>query len=39
MVTHDPEAATFADKVVHLDKGKLGRIDDNRAAGTAQRRG
>ncbi len=32
MVTHDPQAAGFADKVVHLDKGKLGRIDDNRAA-------
>ncbi len=32
MVTHDPEAATYADKVIHLDKGKLGRIDDNRAA-------
>jgi putative ABC transport system ATP-binding protein len=29
MVTHDPQAATFADKVVHLDKGKLGRIDVN----------
>lgn len=32
MVTHDPRAASYADKVVHLDKGKLGRIDDNRAA-------
>ncbi len=32
MVTHDPQAAGFADKVVHLDKGRLGRIDDNRAA-------
>ena len=32
MVTHDPQAAGYADKVVHLDKGKLGRIDDNRAA-------
>ncbi|HEX6813849.1 MAG TPA: ABC transporter ATP-binding protein [Planctomycetota bacterium] len=38
MVTHDPEAATFADKVVHLDKGKLGRIDDNRTAGATARR-
>ena len=37
MVTHDPQAATFADKVIHLDKGKLGRIDDNRApAGAAK---
>jgi putative ABC transport system ATP-binding protein len=32
MVTHDPRAAGYADKVVHLDKGKLGRIDDNRSA-------
>ncbi len=32
MVTHDPQAATYADQVIHLDKGKLGRIDDNRAA-------
>ena len=29
MVTHDPQAAGYADKVIHLDKGKLGRIDDN----------
>ena len=38
MVTHDPQAATFADRVVHLDKGRLGRIDDNRraAAGAAR---
>ncbi|MBL9079397.1 MAG: ABC transporter ATP-binding protein [Planctomycetes bacterium] len=32
MVTHDPQAASYADKVIHLDKGKLGRIDDNRHA-------
>ncbi|MBL8755380.1 MAG: ABC transporter ATP-binding protein [Planctomycetes bacterium] len=32
MVTHDPQAASYSDKVIHLDKGKLGRIDDNRAA-------
>ena len=31
MVTHDPQAATYADQVIHLDKGKLGRIDDNLA--------
>ncbi len=30
MVTHDPEAASYADKVIHLDKGKLGRIEDNK---------
>ncbi len=30
MVTHDPEAAAYADRVIHLDKGRLGRIDDNR---------
>ena len=39
MVTHDPQAASYADQVIHLDKGKLGRIDDNRAqaAATAKR--
>jgi ABC-type lipoprotein export system ATPase subunit len=30
-VTHDPRAATYAGKVIHLDKGKLGRIEDNLA--------
>lgn len=29
MVTHDPQAAGYADKTIHLDKGKLGRIEDN----------
>ena len=29
MVTHDPQAASYANKTIHLDKGKLGRIDDN----------
>ncbi len=28
MVTHDPEAAGYADKIIHLDKGRLGRIED-----------
>ena len=37
MVTHDGQAATFADQVIHLDKGKLGRIDDNRKATPAGR--
>ncbi|MCA8948070.1 MAG: ABC transporter ATP-binding protein [Planctomycetes bacterium] len=32
MVTHDPQAATYAEKTIHLDKGKLGRIEDNTAA-------
>jgi len=32
MVTHDPQAAGYADQTIHLDKGKLGRIEDNRAA-------
>jgi ABC-type lipoprotein export system ATPase subunit len=32
MVTHDPQAASYADQVIHLDKGKLGRIEDNRPA-------
>jgi putative ABC transport system ATP-binding protein len=35
MVTHDPQAAGYADRVIHLDKGKLGRIDDNRTAAGA----
>ncbi|MGE3175166.1 MAG: ABC transporter ATP-binding protein [Planctomycetota bacterium] len=39
MVTHDPEAAGYADKVIHLDKGKLGRIDDNRAGAGSGRGG
>ncbi|MCB9868207.1 MAG: ABC transporter ATP-binding protein [Planctomycetes bacterium] len=29
MVTHDPLAASFAHRLVHLDKGRLGRIEDN----------
>lgn len=36
MVTHDPEAASYADKVIHLDKGKLGRIDDNQQTARAR---
>jgi len=28
MVTHDPAAATYAEKIVHLDKGRLVRIED-----------
>jgi putative ABC transport system ATP-binding protein len=34
MVTHDPQAASFADQVIHLDKGKLGRIETNQARRT-----
>ncbi|MEC7585137.1 MAG: ABC transporter ATP-binding protein, partial [Planctomycetota bacterium] len=30
MVTHDHQAAAYADQVIHLDKGKLGRLEDNR---------
>jgi putative ABC transport system ATP-binding protein len=37
MVTHDPEAAGYADQVIHLDKGKLGRIEDNRAKAGKER--
>lgn len=33
MVTHDPAAAAFAERVVHLDKGRLVRIEENRPAG------
>jgi putative ABC transport system ATP-binding protein len=29
MVTHDPLAAAYAAQVVHLDKGRLGRIETN----------
>ena len=31
MVTHDPHAAQHAEKMVHLDKGQLGRVDDAQA--------
>jgi len=34
MVTHDPHAAEYAQSVVHLDKGQLGRIEHNEAAPT-----
>jgi putative ABC transport system ATP-binding protein len=27
MVTHDPSAAQYAEIIVHLDKGQLGRIE------------
>ena len=30
MVTHDPRAAERARHVIHLDKGKIGRIEENR---------
>ena len=29
MVTHDPAAAAHAQRIVHLDKGRLGRIEEN----------
>jgi putative ABC transport system ATP-binding protein len=29
MVTHDPIAAAHARRIVHLDKGRLGRIEEN----------
>ena len=32
MVTHDPHAADRAQRVVHLDKGQLGRIEERAAA-------
>ena len=34
MVTHDPVAAEYADRLVHLDKGRLGRIEDTRPVET-----
>ena len=30
MVTHDPEAARHADCIVHLDKGRLGSVEEIR---------
>ena len=33
MVTHDPRAAARAERVLHLDKGRL--VDDVRTAGDA----
>jgi len=36
MVTHDPAAAQHAERIVHLDKGQLGRIEESApAAGSA----
>ena len=32
MVTHDPHAAEYAQSIVHLDKGQLGRIEHNQPA-------
>jgi len=40
MVTHDPHAAEHAQSIVHLDKGQLGRVEENAPrvpAGEAQR--
>ncbi len=36
MVTHDPLAAARARTVVHLDKGKLGRVEEQAGAAPAQ---
>ncbi len=37
MVTHDPEAAGFAQQVIHLDKGRLGRVEQNQPRPAAAR--
>jgi putative ABC transport system ATP-binding protein len=37
MVTHDPQAATHAESIVHLDKGQLGKIEANQPAQAAAR--
>ncbi|HUR27411.1 MAG TPA: ABC transporter ATP-binding protein [Planctomycetota bacterium] len=37
MVTHDPHAAQKAQSIVHLDKGQLGRIEENQPAVAAAR--
>ena len=34
MVTHDPHAAERAQRIVHLDKGQLGRVEERAAAAT-----
>jgi len=34
MVTHDPHAAERAQRIVHLDKGQLGRVETRAAAAT-----
>ena len=40
MVTHDPLAADHAEQIVHLDKGRLGRIEPtSRTAGAAGAKG
>lgn len=36
MVTHDPLAADHADRIVHLDKGRLGRIEETQRRRAAQ---
>jgi putative ABC transport system ATP-binding protein len=36
MVTHDPVAASYAQKIIHLDKGRLGRIEENPASPAAK---
>jgi putative ABC transport system ATP-binding protein len=38
MVTHDPAAAEVADSIVHLDKGKLGSIEEKRPRAAARGR-
>ena len=37
MVTHDPRAAAAAERVVHLDKGRI--LGDERAAALGRRAG
>ena len=37
MVTHDPHAAERAQSIVHLDKGKLGSVEENRPAAEVRR--
>jgi putative ABC transport system ATP-binding protein len=36
MVTHDPHAAEHAQRIVHLDKGQLGRIEETARAAAAR---
>ena len=39
MVTHDPKAAACAHKTLHLDKGRIDRVEENRGGATGEAKG
>jgi putative ABC transport system ATP-binding protein len=39
MVTHDPKAAACAHKTLHLDKGRIDRVEENRGGATSEAKG